>query len=236
MALPTSKGAREYGRFRPTRHGEIAVAVTNEDEAEPLTLEVTASGDTELIPSPGVGENIIVKGFHFSNEGATKIVASLKAGTGGKKKFSACLAANGGSFDKNLVGRYWRLPLNTALVANLGAAGTVHFTVETEAGVEPAQEAATLTDSLAISESITKKAVELVISDAITFAEGEIEAPALNLADSLSIAESLLITGDRSKALADVLPIAEAVANALTLSLSDAQSLAASIEITYTPG
>jgi len=208
MALPRSLGAREYGKFRPTRHGEVAVGVTNEDEADPITLNVTASGDTEIIPTPGAGENIVVKGFHFSNAGASKITVSLKAGSGGQEKFSTCLVADGGSFDKNLIGRYWRLPLNKSLVVVLSGAGDVLVTIETEGGTEPAQEAATLTDALVITEALatetgkqvtdaqsitvalTKKAAGAGKSEALPIAEQLANVTTLTLSDTLSIAES----------------------------------------------
>ncbi len=236
MALPEGKGAREYGRFRETRHGDTAVAIVNDDEATPISVNVTKSGDTEIISSPGEDRNLVIKGFHFSNRDSTVITVLLKAGDDGVEKFEINLAVSGGNFDKNLVGRYWRLPLGKPLVVNLSADGDVLVSVEYEGEAEPGQEAITPSESVDISESLAVD-IGLNVTDAITFAEGEIEAPGLNLADSIGIAdEPVYMTGDRSKALSDSLPIAGAVANQLTLSLSDAVSLAASIEITYTPG
>ena len=235
MALPNSKGAREYGRFRETRHGKTAVAIVNDDEATPISVNVTESGDTEIISNPGASENLVIKGFHFSNRDSAAITVLLKAGDDGVEKFETNLAASGGTFDKNLVGRYWRLPLNKPLVINLSADGDVLVSVEYEGEAEPAQEAVTPSESVDIAEALTVD-FGLNVTDAVTFADAEIEAPGLVLSDSLEITESLLITGDRTEPLSETLSIAEAVANKLTLSLSDAQSIAEGLEYSVVLG
>ena len=203
--LPNSLGARHYGSYRLTRHGEVAVAMTNEDEATPITLIVTASGDTEILPAPGAGNYLTIKGFHFSNNHSSKVTVSLKAGTGGENKFSAILAANGGSFDKNLIGRYWRLPINKPLVVNLSGASDVYVTIEYEGLEEPGQEAVTPTDAITFAESLIintgKKATD---AQAITVA---LSKKAYGLGKSESE------------------PLASAVANLTTLSLSDNETI-----------
>lgn len=231
-----SRGAREYAKFRPTKHGRTAVAIINDDEATLETLEVTASGNTEMLETPGETANLVVKGFHCSNADSSTVIVSLRAGTGGKKYFTTMLAANGGNFDKPLVGRYWRLPLDKPLVVNLSGASDVWVTVEYEVEGEPAQEAATLTETLAITEGITKISVTKAVTDSQSIAETLGHEFALSLEDSISVSESLVITGDRSKALEDTLSIGESLANGATLSLSDSESLAASISIQYIPG
>ena len=201
--LSNARGAREYAKFRPTRHGLTAVAYTNEDEATIETLEVLTSGNKQIIPAQGETSNLVIKGFHFSNADSSTNIVSLRAGGSGKKLFTTMLAASGGNLDKNLVGRYWRLPLNKSLVVNTSGAGDVWVTIEYEVDSEPAEEAVTPTDALVITEGITK----FVVTKAAV--------------DSQSIAEA--ITGKAIVvALSDVLPIAESLANATTLSLSDA--------------
>jgi hypothetical protein len=164
MTLPKGKGAREYSKFRETRNGLTAVGVTNEDEAIPVSKIVNNSGDTELIASPGADNYIVVKGFHFTNSDSSVNTVHLKAGTSGKNLFSTTLAANGGNFDVNLLGRYWRLPINKALVINLESAGKIGVTIEYELELEPGQETVSLTDSFSLAEAVANLAT-LSLSD-----------------------------------------------------------------------
>jgi hypothetical protein len=157
MTLPNGKGAREYSKFRETRHGLVAIGTTNEDEATPISRVVYDSGDTELIASPGATNYIVVKGFHFTNSDSSVNTVHLKAGTGGQNLFSTTLVASGGNFDVNLLGRYWRMPIDKALVINLDSAGEIGVTIEYELAVEPAQEAVTPTDSITFAESLAKE-------------------------------------------------------------------------------
>lgn len=238
MTLPKGKGAREYSKFRETRNGLTAVGVTNEDEAIPVSKIVNNSGDTELIASPGATNYIVVKGFHFTNSDSSVNTVHLKAGTGGQNLFSTTLAANGGNFDVNLLGRYWRLPINKALVINLESIGEIGVTIEYELAVEPAQEAVTTTDSITFAESIAKDATT-PLGDSQSITEG-ISATEVTTEkeDSLAIEdEEIYITGNRTEALADPLAIMEAVANSATLSLSDSENISINLDsVTLTPG
>ena len=209
MALPSSLGARQYGKFRETRHGRIVVGTTNEDEATILSDVLSASGDNEVIAAPVSGNNLVIKGFHLSNRNSSGITVSLKAGSDGVEKFPVYLAASGGNFDKNLVGRYWRLPLGKPLIVNLSADGDVLITIEYEGEAEPGQEAVTPSDSLSIAEAITKKAVKLAKTDA----------------QSISVSlDKVAVTLGKSESL----PISEALANSATLRLSDSLVIAES--------
>ena len=226
MILPKGLGARQYGSYRVTRNGEVALAMTNEDEANIETLEVTASGDTQILPTPGSTEYLIIKGFHFSNDGA-KVTVSLKAGDGGKEKFTTTLLANGGNFDKNLIGRYWRLPINKPLLVNLSGAGSVFVTIEYEGMDEPGPESVELTDSLVITEALVE---ETGFNSALTDAQVLAAAVAKDvvkptLTDVISITESNVRTGDRYLTLSDSMPITETVGNSTTTELSEADAL-----------
>jgi len=237
MSLSKGLGAREYGKFRDTRHGETVVGVTNEDEATVETLLVTASGDTEILPAPGSTEYTILKGFQFSNNGS-KITVSLKAGDDGKEKFKTTLLANGGSLDVNLIGRYWRLPINKPLIVVLSGAGEVHVTVEYEGLDEPAQESVELSDTLSIAEAPVKD-VATPLADAITFAEAmaTAEADKHTFSDSMTIAEDLAYTESKEIALSDAVPLTESVGNATTteLSESDTLSISESVDVDLSP-
>ena len=235
MAMPNGLRAREYAKFRETRHGRTAVGQTNEDEATPATVLATDSGDTEILPAAGAGENYVIKGFHISNAGSSKITVALKTDTDAPKQFTTCLPADGGSIDKNLIGRYWRLPLNAPLYINLSADGEVYVTIEYEGGEEPGPEGIAVTDSQSIAESVAKAVTKPALTDSQTITEALAKDAGKVQADSMGVAESLLITGDRSKALEDTLSIAESLANGITLSLSDSQSISEDMTIQYNP-
>jgi len=224
--LPKSLSTRQYSSYRQTRNGEVALAMTNEDEANVETLEVTASGDTQILPTPGATEYLVIKGFHFSNDGA-EVTVSLKAGDGGKEKFTTTLLANGGNFDKNLIGRYWRLPINKPLLVNLSGAGNVFVTVEYEGMDEPGPESVELTDSLVITEALVEKTeFNDVLADAQVLSEAlakDVVKPALT--DVITITESNVRTGDKYIALSDSMPITETVGNSTTTELSEADAL-----------
>ena len=238
MSLPRGLRAREYAKYRETRNAEVAVAVVNEDEANIETLEVTASGDTQILPTPGSTEYLIIKGFHFSNDGA-KVTVSLKAGDGGKEKFTTTLLANGGNFDKNLIGRYWRLPINKPLLVNLSGAGNVFVTVEYEGMDEPGPESAELTDALVITEAL-KTEVGLVVGDAQVLTNADalaIDASHI-LADAQALTDSgIVYTESKVIALSDGMSITENVGNQTTTELAetDALVITESVDVDLSP-
>jgi len=236
MPFPNGLRAREYAKFRGTKHNETAMAMVNEDEAIPITLRVTTSGNTDLIPSPGADDALTIKGFHFSNNNSSKVTVSLRAGSGAPLKFSTVLAANGGNLDKNLNGRYWRLPLGAELFVNLSGTSDVYVTVEYESSAQPGEEALYLDDSISMTETLAKDVTTPAVADSQSIAEANAKDVATPLVDSIDISEGLVATGDRSKALSDSVAIAETLGNSTTLALNDAQTIVASIAVTYTPG
>jgi hypothetical protein len=236
MSMPRGKCAREWGKYRESRNGQVGVATVEESQADIETLNVTASGNTEILPAPGSTEKLVIKGFHFSNDNSSKVTVSLRAGTTGKDRFSTVLAANGGNFDKNLIGRNWELPINTPLIVNLDGASDVFVTVEYEGGAEPGQEGVNLSDSLSIAEAPAKE-VATPLADSQTLSASVANSPAKPLSDTIDFAESNTRTGDRVIALSDSEPIVESVGNQTTASLAEADSLdiAEQIEVTLIP-
>lgn len=94
----------------------------------PFTKRVTASGDTELIPAPGVSKQIVLHKGSLTNRGTgVSPLASLRAGNNAAR-WSARIPANGGTvyFD---FGQGWPLAPNLALNANLGATGDVDVNI-----------------------------------------------------------------------------------------------------------
>jgi hypothetical protein len=94
----------------------------------PVCVNATSSGTTEIIAAPGSGVSIYVISAVLSNAGSSKIRAGLRAGTGGTDRLRAMLAADGGGAREQWTPA-WKLPANTALVVNLGAAGDVEVSV-----------------------------------------------------------------------------------------------------------
>jgi len=205
MPLPNGLGARRYASYRPTRHGDVALAVTNEDEATHKAQNITESGNTEILVAPSATENIVVKGLSYSNVDSSVITVSLRAGVDGPEKFKFNLAVSGGSIDLNLIGRYWRLPIGKSLVAVLSAAGNVWVNIQYEAESEPGEESAILTDSMSISENIEA-------------------SRGLDLSDSQSIAESISSKGIVSSK-ADNESLVENGVQTLVKSLTDTETI-----------
>lgn len=233
MSLSTSLAARNYAAFRETRHGRAARAVTNEDEATPITKLVTATGDTTILASQGAAAHYAIKGFQYSNNGAAGTVVSLKAGDG-DSRFTAVLADDG-SFTKNLSGEYWVMPNGKAIIANLPAGGSVYVTVEYEVEGEPGEEAGMLSDALVITESLATAFGDFdVLTDAQAIAEANAKVAKSIRSDSMAIVESLALTvADRSEVHSDTLAIAESVGNKTTLSLSDSITFVAALSVSF---
>ena len=229
MPLPNGLGARRYASYRPTRHGDVALAVTNEDEATHKAQNITASGNTEILVAPSATKNIIIKGLSYSNVDSTVITVSLRAGVDGPEKFKFNLAVSGGSIDLNLIGRYWRLPLGKSLVAVLSAAGDVLVNIQYESEDEPGEESVILTDTIAIAEE-SSRTVGGTLADTQTFAEALVDTVVVAKTETVTLAEATAKTV--SDVLADSQSFAEAPSKTVSDVLADAQSFAEGISST----
>ena len=107
---------------------QITVAGHPSPEA-PNSTNVTASGNTELIATPGGGLSLYIKKGSIHNSDPTSVVVQLKDGAGGTVRWQAELAATGGGslFDFGDVG--WKLTANTELSGNLDGSGDVNFNI-----------------------------------------------------------------------------------------------------------
>jgi len=153
-----SKGlrAREYGRFRKTtKTGRIVVAVANEDEAlYPASKNLTASGEADVLASPGAGLAIRIKTMMVNNVGADQRVVSFLEGASGTEKFKNSMPQYGSMWNLNLIGAYWVLPEDTKLVGKLDNTGDVN--------VQIGYDIVKLADTLALGDEmgITEKLVQ----------------------------------------------------------------------------
>lgn len=95
----------------------------------PVTVNVTASGDTTIIAAPGAGVSLcILKGW-VQNRDASNVVAALTDGAGGTARFRGELRSEGGGMPFDYGGRGWCLTANTALVVNTSGATSIDVTV-----------------------------------------------------------------------------------------------------------
>jgi hypothetical protein len=145
-------GAREYSKFRETVDGEYAVAVSNEDYAVFVSVAATSKDETTVIAAPGAGKALKIKYLMINNADTDANAVSFQAGVSGSEVFKVYVPQYGGTWNANLVNNAWLLPENTALVVNLGAAGSVYATAGYEV-IDISSTRMALSDSQAIEES-----------------------------------------------------------------------------------
>jgi len=109
--------------------GRFVVLTGHANPEPPDTSNVTASGDTTIIAAPGVGVSLHICKGSIHNAGAANVVVALRDGVAGTIRWQAELASEGGGAAFDFGNRGWKLTANTALVANLGAAGNVDINV-----------------------------------------------------------------------------------------------------------
>lgn len=109
--------------------GRIVVLTGSPYPEKPKFLNVTASGETVLISSPGASSSLYINKIIIQNRASTNRQVSLKDGSGGTIYFSAEVASEGGATAASFGARGWKLAANTQLIANLDAAGDVDFNV-----------------------------------------------------------------------------------------------------------
>lgn len=95
----------------------------------PLTVNVTASGDTVAISSPAASVRLIIKKISVHNAGSANVTVSLKDGGGGTTYWKGELASEGGAAGISFGNIGWKLSFNTNLVVSLSAAGDVDVNV-----------------------------------------------------------------------------------------------------------
>jgi hypothetical protein len=150
---PMGLRAREFAKFRSPRYEEVSVSTVNDDNAiYPASVNATASGETSIIATAGEDKCIRVKTIMVNNVGAEQRVVSFREGTGGDDKFKNSMPQDGSMWNLNLIGAYWILPPNTALLANLNASGNINIQIGYD--IVDAIPTSELTDSMSISESL----------------------------------------------------------------------------------
>jgi len=229
-----SRGALEYGKFRENSAGETVVATVDDSEVRVITLNVTESGNHELV-APSSSQAVRLKGFYISNNSNTDVDISFREETDGELKYTSHLIDEGQIAERILPGA-WALGNGRALNVYASNDCDVFITVEYEGPAESESESESLDDTLSITEDIAVESGK-VLSDTLTITEAETETSGRALEDSIEIEDSgIVITGDRTKSLEDSQAITEGVGNNVTLSLSDTMSIDDEVSVTYTPG
>ena len=101
--------------------GRLVVLTGHPSPEPPVTANGSAAG-LSVIAAPGVGVSIYVCKGSMHNRAATETVVSLREGAAGTIRFTANLAPDGGGSLFDFGSRGWKLPANTALIADIGQA------------------------------------------------------------------------------------------------------------------
>ncbi len=101
--------------------GRQVVIVGHSNPEAPVPVNGSAAGVT-VIATPGVGLSLYIMKGSMHNRAATETVVSLREGAAGAIRFTANLAPDGGGTLFDFGSRGWKLPANTALVADIGQA------------------------------------------------------------------------------------------------------------------
>lgn len=114
--------------------GSVFVYETEQDSQTPIRANVTDSGDTELIAAPGVGLSLYIRHAHVSATDAllNNNRVSLREGGGGTYIWRTLLDATPGGtlHDQIKFEPPWKLPANTALVANMSTGDNTSWTIQ----------------------------------------------------------------------------------------------------------
>lgn len=111
------------------RFGRTVVVDGHPSPEPPVTVNVTASGNTTVIAAPGASLSLYIQKGVISNRAATNRLVTLQDGAGGTARFRAEVAAEGGGVPFDFGAAGWKLTANTLLNANLDAAGDVDVNV-----------------------------------------------------------------------------------------------------------
>lgn len=101
--------------------GRQVIIVGHSNPEAPVPVNGSAAG-VSVIAAPGVGLSLYIMKGSLHNRAATETVVSLREGAAGAIRFTANLAPDGGGTLFDFGSRGWKLPANTALVADIGQA------------------------------------------------------------------------------------------------------------------
>lgn len=101
--------------------GRLVTVDGHANPEAPVPVNGSAAG-VSVIVAPGAGVSLHIKKGSLHNRAATETIVSLREGAAGTIRFTANLAPDGGGTLFDFGARGWKLPANTALVADIGQA------------------------------------------------------------------------------------------------------------------
>lgn len=101
--------------------GRLVVLPGHANPEAPVTVNGSAAG-LSVIAAPGASLSLYICKVTVTNRAAAENVVSLREGAAGTIRTTINCAADGGGANLDYGARGWKLPANTALVADIGAA------------------------------------------------------------------------------------------------------------------
>ena len=108
----------------------VAVDKIGEGTIVHATVNITASGASDIIATAASGHHYRIKAFSISSNDAADSEVEIRDGASAKFKFN--IPKDGGNVVVNLVGANWDLTAVTALTANTAGATDLHINVSYE--------------------------------------------------------------------------------------------------------
>ena len=126
--LPTAVTLGDVSRVLGDQFGRLVVVSGCPKNVGPTTTNATDSGDTVVISSPGANLSLYIATVMMMNRDSANVVVSLAEGSSDNIKWRGEIASEGGAgaFSSRSL---WKLPENTQLAVNLGAASNVDVSV-----------------------------------------------------------------------------------------------------------
>lgn len=108
--------------------GRLVVMTGRPDKVD-VSTNVTASGETVAISSPGASTSLYICKGSVHNAGSSNVTASFKNGSGGATFWKAELASEGGGSLFDFGGACKKITANSNFVVNLSGSGDVDVNV-----------------------------------------------------------------------------------------------------------
>lgn len=109
--------------------GRLVVISGHPNPETPIVVVVTASGDTQIIATPGASLSLYINKITLINGDTAQVVAQLQENGSAVNKGGGNLASKGGGVNLDFGSRGWKLTANTALDLNMGGSGSVTVSV-----------------------------------------------------------------------------------------------------------
>lgn len=109
--------------------GRLVVLPGHPNPENPVAVNVTNSGDNDVIAAPGASLSLYICKVSINNAGSSNIVVALQEESSATDRWRMELASEGGGALIDFGARGWKLGANKKLQVNLGAGGDVNVNV-----------------------------------------------------------------------------------------------------------